>query len=224
MGARCWHLPRTASEQARKDSLKSPDVEGGRLRCALLALLLLPPTEVPQMADPDQRPAPLLWASPALTDWLTALIEIEFAEAHGQYVDYLMRLLSNVDTIPARNPAGSALFRLASLVFKRLRILWAIAGAGELRDTIRLSGCAVERLLTIEVAFLAVPRLAREATTRLRVTPSPEGWALVAIYGALDPQLERIQIRLDAQGHQMYTSDTFAEELSLAWRSLAPSV
>lgn len=247
LGARARHAVRTPPEAATLADLvpallladvpRDPDANDAPpatddLRTALLAILHAPACDIPQMAVLTRLPAPLFWSVPALAAWMAAPPEIETADAHRRYADFLGRLLGEVDQILAREAEDSALFRLAAEIVRHLRMTRVIFGRGVLRDLMRLRGRCVERLLCREGAHLPMARIARPSRTRVRigvlvrdVTPSPEGWALLGMYGALDRRrFDPVLIRLDASPDAMDTGGMFPDEICLQGLGLEASV
>ncbi|MEL6521179.1 MAG: Stf0 family sulfotransferase [Pseudomonadota bacterium] len=202
-----------------------------RLRRGLLAILWTP-ASVSGFGRLDTVPPPFLSAPKAFATYLGQPPLLPDGPAHADYRQYLTTLLSSVTQILAAGPSSSGSYDLAAATLVRLRPVQTLFGDGNLRDVIEQLGQAIETYLVHLGAPLRPRPALPKPRDRLRVgvmvrslRETPEGWALVGMFGELDPdRFELCLILLDELTPTLDAPDNFETVISLRKQSVAASV
>ena len=171
-----------------------PADRASAVRHVLLALLTLPASAVPALADLTAIPAPFHWYPEAIAAYLgddpVLLTDVD----NSGYEAFLTRLIASVDA-GLTQPPGTPHQVLAVATLKALRPQYALFGAGTCKPLLQSLGRAIERHLVLSGrslahAFLPAPRTGpRRVGILLRTDDraGPEGMIVSAMLKGLDP-------------------------------------
>ena len=198
----------------------------------LLAMLRGPAPVAGIEPDLERLPASAFWAPDALVEFFAYAPPLETEAALRDYADWADRLIGNIDTVLATHHPETTLARTADRILRRLEVTRAIFGPGNLRDHIQRRSRVVERVLLRHGAALAMACPARPGLQRLKigvivrdVRPTPEGWALLGMFDALDrTRFEPVLIWLDRNADSLDPGSRFVAHLDLSGLSTEAAV
>jgi hypothetical protein len=176
-----------------REATELPQDRADAVRHVMLALLTLPASAVPALADLAAIPAPFHWYPEAIAAYLgddpALLTDVD----NSGYEAFLTRLVASIDAGLTR-PPGTPQFVLAVATLKALRPHYLLFGAGNCKPLLQSLGRAIERHLvlsgrTLARAFLPAPRTGpRRVGVMLRTDRAgPEGMIVSAMLRGLDP-------------------------------------
>ncbi|MFC0012017.1 glycosyltransferase [Devosia nitrariae] len=188
-----------------------PGDREGSLQLVLLALLTLPASAVPALADLAAMPAPLLWNPDAIAAYLgedPALLVDTTIDSSG-YETFIRTLIASIDAGLCQ-PPNHPYRGLAESVLKALRPNYLLFGSGTCREVLKQLGRTMERYLVQSGRTLARRFPERTGKRRRRVglflrndRTGPEAIIASAMIKGLDPnQFEPVLIVLEQEpGH-----------------------
>lgn len=176
-----------------REATELPQDRADAVRHVMLALLTLPASAVPALADLAAIPAPFHWYPEAMAAYLgddpALLIDVD----NSGYEAFLTRLVAGIDA-GLTQPPGTPQHVLAVATLKALRPQYVLFGAGTCKPLLQSLGRAIERHLvlsgrTLAHAFLPAPRTGpRRVGVILRTDRAgPEGMIVSAMLKGLDP-------------------------------------
>jgi LPS sulfotransferase NodH/glycosyltransferase involved in cell wall biosynthesis len=194
-----------------------------RLRALVLSFLLLPAFRGAVPLDLALLPALLLRRVAVVARYLGREPEFGTTEESADYIVFLEGLLEHVDGHLRREPVGTRLHDLAVETIRGLRHTKALFGPENLRRSVRLRSRCIETILRQQGFPLSMPARPRAGSGPLRLgvlvrrlEPSPEAWAVLGMYGAIDRRrFEPILILTDGAERPLATGERFARILRL---------